>query len=192
MTATDSYCVGFRPSIDENCTHLILGSMPSVASLGAQEYYAHPQNRFWPLMARILEQRTAPADYGERLNMLLRHHIALWDSIATCERPGSLDADIKNEQGNDFSALLAHYPHIHTICFNGGKSFQCFKKYNKELLSRQDLHFYQLPSTSPANARWKMEMLEEAWKAPLKHLPSTIHEDCNTHTPLPVHPQQQS
>lgn len=169
MPNSNPYCTGFAPSIDANCTHLILGSMPSIASLGAQQYYAHPQNRFWPLMTRILEQTTPPIIYEERLAMLLRHHIALWDSIASCERPGSLDADIKNEQGNDFTALLAQYPHIHTICFNGGKSFQCFKKYNKELLSRQDLHFHKLPSTSPANARWKMERLEEAWKVPFKY-----------------------
>lgn len=164
MSISDSLCTGFAPNIDENCTHLILGSMPSVASLGAQQYYAHPQNRFWPLMARILEDSPTPECYEERLALLLRHHIALWDSIAVCERPGSLDADIKNEQGNDFSALLTKYPRIHTICFNGGKSFQCFKKYNKPLLSRSDIHFHQLPSTSPANARWSMEMLAEAWK----------------------------
>ena len=164
MTAASSYCTGFAPHIDSNCTHLILGSMPSVASLGAQEYYAHPQNRFWPLLARILEQRPAPADYQERLAMLLRHHIALWDAIAACDRPGSMDAAIKNEQGNDFAALLMKYPNIHTICFNGSKACQCFKKYNKALLSRSDLHFYPLPSTSPANARWTMAMLEDAWK----------------------------
>ena len=166
MSEPAFHCTGFRPSIDENCTHLILGSMPSVASLEAQQYYAHPQNRFWPMMAYILEQSDAPTVYAERLKMLLRHHIALWDSIATCEREGSLDADIHNEQANDFSALLKQYPHIHTICFNGNKSFACFKKYNKPLLDCPDLHFYKLPSTSPANARWTRERLEDAWKIP--------------------------
>ncbi len=168
MSKSASYCTGFSPSIDQDCTHLILGSMPSVASLDAQQYYAHPQNRFWPLMARILEQApSAPVHYEDRLAMLLRHHIALWDSIAACDRKGSLDSDIKNEQGNDFSALFTQYPNIHTVCFNGGKSFQCFKKYNKQLLSRTDIHFHQMPSTSPANARWTMEMLEKTWKVPL-------------------------
>lgn len=164
MSTVSSYCTGFAPSIDENCTHIILGSMPSVTSLGANQYYAHPQNRFWPLLAHILENTAAPVSYTERLQMLLRHHIALWDSIAVCEREGSLDSAIKNEQGNDFAALLEKYPHLHTICFNGGKSFQCFRKYNKQLLGRTDIQFYQLPSTSPANARWTMAMLEDAWK----------------------------
>ena len=168
MSASNSHCIGFAPSIDHGCTHIILGSMPSVASLEAQQYYAHPQNRFWPLMARILEHApSAPARYEDRLAMLLRHHIALWDSIAFCDRKGSLDSDIKNEQGNDFAALFAKYPNIHIVCFNGGKSFQCFKKYNQPLLSHSDIHFHQMPSTSPANARWNLEKLESAWKIPL-------------------------
>ena len=156
-------CIGFPPSIDENCHTLILGSMPGVTSLEQQQYYAHPQNRFWPLMARLLEEPDVPMDYTGRLQMLLRHHIALWDSIDTCERNGSLDSAIKNEQGNDFTALLANYQHIKTICFNGRKSAQAFKRYNKPLLSRTDITFHTMPSTSPANARWRMDMLAAKW-----------------------------
>ncbi len=166
--SNSSHCIGFSPCIDENCTHIILGSMPSIASLEARQYYAHPQNRFWPLMSRILENMPVPPErYADRLSMLLRHHIALWDSIGACDRDGSLDTAIKNEQGNDFTALLEKYPGIHTICFNGSKSFQCFKKSNKPLLSRKEIAFYPMPSTSPANARWKLDMLEDAWRIPL-------------------------
>jgi len=161
-------CTGFAPCIDETCTHLILGSMPSVASLAAQQYYAHPQNRFWPLMARILENApAAPEGYRDRLAMLLRHRIALWDSIDSCDREGSLDTAIKNEQGTDLAALLEQFPKIRTICFNGGKSFQCFKKHNAGLLERPGLRLCKMPSTSPANARWRLPMLEEAWRIPL-------------------------
>ncbi|SDG67213.1 G/U mismatch-specific uracil-DNA glycosylase [Selenomonas sp. WCT3] len=156
-------CIGFPPSIDDTCHTLILGSMPGVTSLEQQQYYAHPQNRFWPLMARLLEEPAVPLVYEERLQMLLRHHIALWDSLDTCDRDGSLDSAIKNEQCNDFTALLAKYPKIKTICFNGGKSAQAFKRYNKALLSRRDIAFYALPSTSPANARWRLEMLAAKW-----------------------------
>ena len=105
-------CIGFPPSIDNNCHTLILGSMPGVSSLEKQQYYAHPQNRFWPLMVRLLGELEVPADYQLRLQLLLRHHIALWDSIATCDRDGGWDSAIKNEQGNDFTALLAEYPNI--------------------------------------------------------------------------------
>lgn len=156
-------CIGFPPSIDKNCRTLILGSMPGIASLEKQEYYAHPQNRFWRLMARLLGEESVPSAYEERLNMLLRHHIALWDSIGTCDRDGSLDSAIKNEQGNDFAALLKNYPSIRTICFNGGKAAQTFRRYNQPLLSQDDLTFHALPSTSPANARWRMEMLAAEW-----------------------------
>ncbi len=168
MQPSYSHCVGFLPSINQTCTHLILGSMPSIASLKMQQYYAHPQNRFWPLMARILEGLPAPpAVYEERLSLLLRHHIALWDSMASCDRNGSLDSSIKNENGNDFTTLLEQYPAIRTICFNGGKAFQCFKKYNKDLLCLPSIRFCRLPSTSPANAKWSLEMLEREWRNPL-------------------------
>lgn len=164
-----SNCIGLPPSVDAHCTLLVLGSMPGVASLQAQQYYAYPQNRFWPMMAKILTgQDIAPTNYDERLQMLLHHHIALWDAIASCERDGSLDSAIKNEQGNDFSAFLLQYPNIKTICFNGGKSFASFKRYNKVLLKRSDLIFQQMPSTSPANARWRLPMLIETWSKVLQ------------------------
>ena len=86
----DTHCVGFPPSIDAGCRVLVLGSMPSVKSLAAQQYYAHPQNRFWPLMALLLTGAAEPpADYGERLHLLLSHHIALWDAIAATISPRS-------------------------------------------------------------------------------------------------------
>ncbi|MGN0949548.1 MAG: DNA-deoxyinosine glycosylase [Mitsuokella sp.] len=155
-------CIGLQPNIDKNCTVLVLGSMPGIKSLEEQQYYAHPQNRFWLMMAHLLQEKL-PSVYEEKLAMLLRHHIALWDSIGSCEREGSLDSAIHDEKGNDFSALLREYPKIRTICFNGGKSAQTFKRYNKELLKREDLTFHAMPSTSPANARWRLPMLEETW-----------------------------
>ena len=156
---------GLPPLCGEKARVLILGSFPSPKSREQGFYYGHPQNRFWPLMARLLEnQEAAPQLYGERLAMLLRHHIALWDSIDTCDREGSLDTAIHNVRANDFTSFLKEYPRIHTICFNGAKSAQTFKRYNKDLLSRTDLHFFAMPSTSPANARWRMDMLLEEWK----------------------------
>ena len=158
MPASPFTCVGFPPSIDEGCTHIILGSMPGAASLKAQQYYAYPQNRFWRLMAYLLEGGEPPQDYAARLQMLLRHRIALWDSIASCEREGSL---------NDFSALLAHYPRLSTFCLNGGKSADTFRRANKPLLKRDDLTFHALPSTSAANARWRFDDLAKVWKKAL-------------------------
>lgn len=158
---------GFSPSIDENCTILILGSMPSVKSLEQQQYYAHPQNRFWPLMSIFFNQGIVPTNYQEKLSMLLKNHVALWDSIDSCIREGSLDSAIYDEKSNDFNELFNKYPKIKIICFNGGKSFQCFKKYNKDLLNNPQFTFYTLPSTSPANARFRLPMLQESWQKAL-------------------------
>ena len=159
-------CFGLQPSADKNCRCLILGSMPGVASLRAQQYYAHPRNRFWPLLATICTGNNAvPEDYGERLQMLLTHHIALWDAIGACERQGSLDTAIHNVRGNDFIAFLAKYPSITTICCNGTKSYQSFCCWNKELLTRPALSIHSLPSTSPANASWSFDRLLAKWQA---------------------------
>ena len=98
--------IGFAPSIDENCTTIILGSMPSVKSLEQQQYYAHPQNRFWKLMAIFFNEGIIPTIYQERLELLRKNHIALWDSIDSCIREGSLDSAICDEVPNDFKALF--------------------------------------------------------------------------------------
>lgn len=169
LTQSQDFCQGFAPSVDKDCRVLVLGSMPSVRSLAAQQYYAHPQNRFWPLMTKLLTGDAVPSpDYQARLQMLLLHHIALWDAIATCERQGSLDTAIHAVVGNDFVQFLGQYPHIKTILCNGTKSYQCFCRYNKALLERPDLTIKQMPSTSPANARWRLPMLLEAWGEALR------------------------
>lgn len=172
MTKSTTACTGFSPVIDLACTTLILGSMPSIASLTVQQYYAHPQNRFWPLMMHLLENLSPPLPaYEERLNILRRHHIALWDAITACDRTGSLDSAIRNAQGSDLSPLLSQYPNIRVICCNGAKAFQTCKRYNKPLFDRRDLIFHALPSTSPANARWHFNALIKAWSAALSATP---------------------
>ena len=160
----DTHCVGLLPSVDASARILILGSMPGAASLSAQQYYAHPANRFWPLMAHLLNEPAASKVYEERLSMLRRHHIALWDSIDTCDREGSLDSDIRNVKANDFNAFLKKWPNIRTIGLNGGKAYATFAKSNQSLLSRPGLRILKLPSTSPANARWRIDDLIEAWR----------------------------
>ena len=116
-------------------------------------------------MSSLLEGKSEPPKaYDERLSMLLRHHIALWDAIGTCEREGSLDSAIKKESGNNIASLLNRYEKIHTIICNGAKSFQTFCRWNPELLKNNDLRIHALPSTSPANARWTFDRLLEEWR----------------------------
>ena len=163
MANQNTHCVGLAPNVDEHARILILGSMPGAASLAAQEYYAHPANRFWPLMTRLLCEAETPSSYPERLAMLLRHHVALWDAIDVCDRAGSLDSDIRNATANDFTVFLKTWPKIRTIGLNGGKAYATFEKANRPLLTRPGLRILKLPSTSPANARWRMDDLVAAW-----------------------------
>ena len=94
--------------------------------------------------------------------MLLNNNIALWDTIKTCKREGSLDSDIQNETPNDIRKLLKLYPNIKTICLNGNKSYSAFKKYFPDLLKKYTCH--KMPSTSPANAKYNLDKLILKWK----------------------------
>ena len=163
MKDGNTHCIGLAPSVDERARVLVLGSMPGAASLAAREYYAHPANRFWPLMTRLLGEAETPSSYPARLEMLLRHHVALWDAIDVCDRVGSLDSDIRNVKANDFTTFLERWPRIHTIGLNGGKAYATFAKANRPLLTRPGLRVLKLPSTSPANARWRMDDLLAVW-----------------------------
>ena len=159
---TNNNCKSFTPSIDNNSKILILGSMPGVKSLYEQQYYAHPQNRFWRVMSVICnEPKLYEFDYDLKLKTLLKNNIALWDTIKTCKRDGSLDSDIQNETPNDIRKLLKTYPNIKTICLNGNKSYSAFKKYFSELFEKYSCH--KMPSTSPANARYSLDKLIEEW-----------------------------
>ena len=156
-------CKSFAPSIDNNSKVLILGSMPGVKSLEEQQYYAHPQNRFWKVMAYICkEPNLKEYDYNLKLKTLLQNNIALWDTIKSCKREGSLDSEIQNEAPNDIRKLLKKYPNIQMICLNGNKSFSAFKKYFPDLLEKCSC--YKMPSTSPANARFNLEKLLAEWE----------------------------
>lgn len=151
-------CKSFKPEIDKNSRILILGSMPGIKSLQMQQYYAHPQNRFWKLMGKICNCENLPAlEYNDKIQILLKNNFALWDVLKYCEREGSLDSNIENEIPNDISALLKKYPDIEKIILNGNKSYSGFKKYFPDLLQKYSC--YKIPSTSPANARFSLEEL---------------------------------
>ena len=137
---------GFSPIEDKNSKILILGSMPSVKSLNQQEYYAHPQNAFWKILFALFEN-SYTADYQKKTNLLLTHHIALWDVLKHCVRPGSMDSDIKQPIPNDFTSFFSCHD-IQKIYCNGQASYGYFQKYVKT-----SIPVICLPSTSPANAR---------------------------------------
>lgn len=100
------------PIIDESSEILILGTMPGKESLRSKEYYAAPNNSFWKIMKRLFNSNMEFKDYEEKISCLKKHHIALWDTLQSCERESSLDSNIKEEEYNDIDGLLSRYPQI--------------------------------------------------------------------------------
>jgi hypoxanthine-DNA glycosylase len=134
----------------------------------AQRYYAHPQNAFWRIMGEVLGF-AVELPYEQRVAAMQRAKVALWDVLAACERPGSLDASIRrdSERANDIASLLASHLDIRRICFNGGAAEATFRRHHGSLLTRSDLTFMRLPSTSPAHASLGYAQKCATWQAAL-------------------------
>ena len=142
----------FPPSVTPECSVLVLGSLPGDESLRQVQYYAHPRNAFWKIMGELL-QFDFSLPYEERLRLLNRGGVGLWDVVASGLRPGSLDQHITRERPNDIAALLERFPGIITVCCNGTASYKYLKRYFPELFLREFPSIIQMPSTSPAAAR---------------------------------------
>lgn len=103
-------------------------------------------------------------DYQQRLSILVKNQIALWDVIATCQRPGSLDSAISESgmQTNDFAGFLSQHTKITRIYFNGQKAADLFRK---KVAPKLDglYELLTLPSTSPANAGKSYVEKLDAW-----------------------------
>lgn len=142
-----------KPVFDENSRVLILGSFPSVVSRKKDFYYANPQNRFWKVMEAIFRE-----EIKDRKDFCHRHHIALWDVIASCSIQGSSDASITDVKVNDIACLLAK-TRVHVIFTTGSKAYQLFDKY-----IRVNVPVIPLPSTSGANAHMSLAELTEKYR----------------------------
>ena len=140
---------------------LILGSFPSVKSREQMFFYGHPQNRFWRVLAAVLGEET-PQTTAEKKSLLLRHGVALWDVIASCDIAGSSDASITNVVPNDLSRILDAAP-VRRIFCNGGTAYRFYRRYDEAVWGKAEA----LPSTSPANARSSVQTLTERWRAAL-------------------------
>lgn len=151
------------PVYNENSKILILGSFPSVKSRESGFFYGHPQNRFWKVLAGILEV-PVPVAIEEKKEMLLEHRIAVWDVIASCRITGSSDSSIKDVVPNDLEKILSTAK-IERICANGATAWKLYEKYVKQSTGMDAV---KLPSTSPANAAWSLERLIECWKEYIK------------------------
>lgn len=155
----------FKPISNPDAKILILGSMPGERSLQMQQYYAWPQNAFWPMMSQLL--RFDPTEpYEIRCRHIADANIALWDVLASCHRTGSLDSDIKNEQANEFSKFFNTHKQIKALFFNGQKAQKLFTRHVLKSLPQefQALYFQILPSTSPAHASMTFDEKLNLWR----------------------------
>jgi hypoxanthine-DNA glycosylase len=154
---------GFPPVAREDARVLILGSLPSEASLSVGEYYAHPRNAFWTIMRVIAG---AEGGYAARCHALQARGIAVWDVLSSSVRPGSLDADIDMNTAvpNDFEQFLAGHEDIRLVCFNGRKAQQMFQRRVQPLLPEFDFEVSLLPSTSPAHASLTLAEKLATWR----------------------------
>ena len=140
----------FGPVYDSESRILILGSFPSVKSREISFYYGHPQNRFWKLLSLLFNE-----EIKDKKTFLLKHHIALFDVIESCDIIGSSDTSIRNVKPNDLS-LIINNSKIETVYLNGSKAYELYKKYCAD---KYDIDAIKLPSTSPANAAYSIEKL---------------------------------
>lgn len=162
MNRSDS----FAPIARADARILVLGSMPGVASLQAQRYYAHPRNAFWSIMATLCGFDSA-ADYTTRVAAMQAAGVALWDVLASCRRAGSLDTaiEVADAQPNDLAGLYARLPRLRRVCFNGAAAATLYRRFALPLPA--ELEFIRLPSTSPAHAGMCLAEKLAAWQRAL-------------------------
>lgn len=159
-TAARKRC--FAPVVDDATRLLILGSLPGERSLALQQYYGNPQNRFWMLMAALLQTDLLALPYEARLAALRRHGVGLWDVVGEARRDGSLDTNIRERDDNDLLGLLADHPAIATIGFNGGTAARLGRKALGTHAARYRI--VDLPSSSPAYTLAYADKLAQ-WRA---------------------------
>ena len=157
----------FPPIAEHDAEILILGSLPGRKSLEMQQYYAHPQNAFWKLIARIYN-RGSSLPYMQRVEVLTANRIALWDVLAAAERPGSLDSSIVSASArvNDFAAFYRNHPQVSRIYFNGRRAEELYRRFVLPGLSAEfaALRYVSMPSTSPAHAGMPFAEKLVRWK----------------------------
>ncbi|RPF72108.1 DNA-deoxyinosine glycosylase [Aurantiacibacter spongiae] len=151
----------FPPVIGPDTRVLILGSLPGAKSLERGRYYAHPQNRFWQLVGRVIDEDLPAMAYETRLETLLGHRVGLWDTIASAMREGSLDAAIRKAEHNPLADLVATLPDLTCVAFNGAAA----ARIGGRLLDASDPKLIALPSSSPAYAAMPLSEKQDRWMA---------------------------
>ena len=153
--------LGGLPPVAGPATRLVvLGSFPGVASLAAQQYYAHPRNQFWPIVGTLLGIDLPAMPYAQRIEAVRERGLGIWDVYASCRREGSLDSAIQDARLNDLAGLRTIAPRLEAFAHNGGESARSMR-----VTAALGLAVHRLPSTSPANASWSFDRKLAAWRA---------------------------
>ncbi|WNV05101.1 DNA-deoxyinosine glycosylase [Candidatus Methylospira mobilis] len=162
---SEALAYSFEPIAETDAEILILGSMPGRDSLKAAQYYAHPRNIFWRIMAEILHF-DAGAPYQNRTAALSDARIALWDVLHSCKRPGSLDSSIEADTVvvNDFQKFFLRYDRIGSVIFNGSKAEHYYVRRVLPHLNGKPPRYFRAPSTSPAHASLSYARKLEIWR----------------------------
>lgn len=158
LTSTHSK-TSFPPISNPNTEILILGTLPGEKSLELAEYYGHPRNRFWKIVATITNDNL-PITYEDKKQLLIKHNIGVWDVAHKAIRKGSLDSAIESEEPNDLNTFISEHRNLKVIGFNGLKSKSLYDKYFNQ---KTDIKYITLPSSSPANAGISFEQICKAW-----------------------------
>ncbi|TFU05556.1 DNA-deoxyinosine glycosylase [Polymorphobacter arshaanensis] len=154
-----TWSASFAPHVDPGTRLLIVGSLPGRESLARQQYYAHPRNQFWALVGAVIGVELAAMAYPDRLAALARHHIGLWDVVASASRVGSLDSAIRDHQPNDLAALAGSLPALRGVGFNGAAAF----KLGAPAVAAAGIAVVALPSSSPAHAAMPLAAKRARW-----------------------------
>ena len=149
----------FAPVVSPDTRLLMLGSLPGERSLAAKRYYAHPRNRFWHLIGRVIGVDLEPLDYDRRLAALLKARVGLWDTVASARRAGSLDSAMRETEVNPLAALVRKLPELRAVGFNGKTA----ARIGAPQLAEATLPLIVLPSSSPANASMPLAEKEKLW-----------------------------
>ncbi|MEM9424956.1 MAG: DNA-deoxyinosine glycosylase [Spirochaetota bacterium] len=168
----------FPPIVPAQADILILGSMPGIRSIKDKQYYAHPQNAFWPMLASIYASHLKEEElekwkqgrhhqiaFRQKHRLLEQAHIALWDALSSCQRQNSADHSIRNASCNPIADLVKRTG-IRNILLNGRKSSALF---HKNITPDSGFRVFTLPSSSPAHAALTFQEKLKIWKATLEN-----------------------
>lgn len=166
-SVSEAITKGLEPVADSESEYLILGTLPGKVSLQTQRYYANSSNYFWRIISSIFDE-DIPDSYEDKLDLLKRHHIALWDVLKSASRESSLDSDIMNPEANDVLGFISTHPNLRVIGLNGKKAEDYFEKFIKIHNLPENIRVVSLPSSSSTNTHHKLDAKISVWNLILK------------------------